>query len=57
MDSHMLGQLHTTAALPAARALRPGLLRSAQDCFNRPICSAPDAWIDIVERTPVNGQK
>ncbi|GAB4817159.1 hypothetical protein N2152v2_004205 [Parachlorella kessleri] len=27
------------------------------DCFNRPICSAPDAWIDVMERTPVDGQK
>lgn len=27
------------------------------DCWNRPICSAPDAWIDVMERTPVNGQK
>ncbi|KAI3913152.1 hypothetical protein MKW98_007168 [Papaver atlanticum] len=23
---------------------------SAQDCFNRPIASAPDSWIDVVER-------
>mmetsp|Transcript_32986 Transcript_32986/g.68968 ORF Transcript_32986/g.68968 Transcript_32986/m.68968 type:complete len:517 (-) Transcript_32986:929-2479(-) len=22
-----------------------------QDCFNRPICSAPGAWIDVIERT------
>ncbi|MCL7046668.1 hypothetical protein MKW94_019443, partial [Papaver nudicaule] len=22
----------------------------AQDCFNRPIASAPDSWIDVVER-------
>ncbi len=27
------------------------------DSFNRPICSAPDAWIDVMERTPVHGQK
>lgn len=27
------------------------------DCWNRPICSAPDAWIDVMERTPVSGQK
>lgn len=27
------------------------------DCFNRPICSAPDAHIDIMLRTPVHGQK
>lgn len=27
------------------------------DTFNRPICSAPDAWIDVMERTPVDGQK
>lgn len=27
------------------------------DAFNRPICSAPDAWIDVMERTPVDGQK
>ena len=27
------------------------------DTFNRPICSAPDAWVDVMERTPVDGQK
>ncbi|BDA43509.1 Long chain base biosynthesis protein 2a [Coccomyxa sp. Obi] len=27
------------------------------DCWNRPICSAPDSHIDVMERTPVNGQK
>lgn len=27
------------------------------DTFNRPICSAPDAWIDVMRRTPVDGQK
>lgn len=27
------------------------------DCFNRPIASAPDAWIDVLERTPVDGQR
>jgi serine palmitoyltransferase len=27
------------------------------DCWNRPISSAPDAWIDVMERTPVDGQK
>ena len=27
------------------------------DAFNRPICSAPDAWVDVMERTPVDGQK
>ncbi|KAL4857730.1 Long chain base biosynthesis protein 2a [Chlorella vulgaris] len=27
------------------------------DTFNRPICSAPDSWIDVMERTPVDGQK
>ncbi|KAK9829134.1 hypothetical protein WJX72_004074 [[Myrmecia] bisecta] len=27
------------------------------DCWNRPIASAPDAWIDVMERTPVDGQK
>ena len=26
------------------------------DCWNRPISSAPDAWFDVVERTPVAGQ-
>ncbi|CAK0781260.1 hypothetical protein CVIRNUC_005327 [Coccomyxa viridis] len=27
------------------------------DCWNRPICSAPDAHIQVMERTPVSGQK
>ncbi len=27
------------------------------DCWNRPIVSAPDAWIDVAERTDVEGQK
>ena len=27
------------------------------DCWNRPICGAPGAWIDVMERTPVRGQK
>eukprot|EP00208_Stichococcus_sp_RCC1054_P003757 CAMPEP_0206138564 /NCGR_PEP_ID=MMETSP1473-20131121/3408_1 /ASSEMBLY_ACC=CAM_ASM_001109 /TAXON_ID=1461547 /ORGANISM="Stichococcus sp, Strain RCC1054" /LENGTH=284 /DNA_ID=CAMNT_0053532031 /DNA_START=188 /DNA_END=1039 /DNA_ORIENTATION=+ len=27
------------------------------DCFNRPICSAPDAHMDVLLRTPVTGQK
>lgn len=27
------------------------------DCWNRPICSSPDAWIDVMERTPPNGQE
>ena len=27
------------------------------DTFNRPICSAPDSWIEVMERTPVDGQK
>ncbi len=26
---------------------------SLQDCWNRPICSAPDAWIDVMERHEV----
>ncbi|RRT49219.1 hypothetical protein BHM03_00020921 [Ensete ventricosum] len=26
------------------------LSRGAGDCFSRPIASAPDAWIDVVER-------
>ena len=40
----------------AARGLTPELAapHPAQDCWNRPICSAPDAWIDVMERTPVN---
>ena len=28
-----------------------------QDCFNRPIASAPDRVIDVLVRTPVSGQK
>ena len=28
-----------------------------QDCFNRPIASAPDRVIDVLTRTPVSGQK
>ena len=27
------------------------------DCWNRPIGSAPDAYVDVLERTPVSGQK
>ncbi|DBB11426.1 hypothetical protein WJX82_000013 [Trebouxia sp. C0006] len=27
------------------------------DCWNRPIASAPDAWIDVLERTAVCGQE
>ena len=27
-----------------------------QDCWNRPIASAPDAWIDVMERTAPHGQ-
>ena len=27
------------------------------DCWNRPICSAPTNWIDVMERTKVKGQK
>jgi serine palmitoyltransferase len=27
------------------------------DCWNRPISSAPGAWIDVMKRTPVDGQK
>jgi len=26
------------------------LYRRIQDCFNRPIASAPDAWVDVTER-------
>ncbi|KAI8111776.1 hypothetical protein M9435_004275 [Picochlorum sp. BPE23] len=26
------------------------------DCWNRPICSAPTNWIDVMERSEVNGQ-
>ena len=26
------------------------------DCWNRPISSAPGAWVDVMERTPVDGQ-
>ena len=27
------------------------------DCWNRPIGSAPDAYVDVLERTPVRGQR
>ncbi|CAD7698382.1 unnamed protein product [Ostreobium quekettii] len=27
------------------------------DCFNRPIASAPSAWVDVLHRTPVNEDK
>ena len=27
------------------------------DCWNRPIASAPDAYVDVLERTPVRGQR
>jgi len=36
---------------------RPQCTHSLQDTFNRPICSAPDAWFDVMERTPVNSQE
>jgi hypothetical protein len=32
-------------------------LSGGQDCFNRPIASAPDAWFDVVERTSNDGNK
>ena len=28
----------------------------SQDCWNRPISSAPDAWIDVMERSAPRGQ-
>ena len=34
-----------------------GLSVHMQDCWNRPICSAPTNWIDVMERTDVDGQK
>lgn len=40
----------------AVRTTIAVLLR-LQDCFNRPIASAPDRVIDVLTRTPVNGQK
>lgn len=30
---------------------------SVQDCFNRPLASPPDAWMDVLERTPIANQK
>jgi hypothetical protein len=27
-----------------------------QDCYNRPIASAPGAWIDVMERTDIDGK-
>lgn len=27
-----------------------------QDCYNRPISSAPGAWIDVMERTEISGR-
>ena len=30
---------------------------AGQDCWNRPIASAPGAYLDVMERTPVAGQK
>ncbi|GBG71492.1 hypothetical protein CBR_g8908 [Chara braunii] len=31
--------------------------RRIQDCWNRPICSAPGAWIDVVERQSFDNNK
>ncbi|GAQ81699.1 Long-Chain Base 1 [Klebsormidium nitens] len=33
------------------------LYHRIQDCWNRPISSAPDAWIDVIERTRPAGSK
>lgn len=33
------------------------LLIAIQDCFGRPISSAPDAWIDVVERVSNDNNK
>ena len=33
------------------------LIRPKQDCFNRPISSAPDAHVDVLLRQPPQGQK
>lgn len=32
-------------------------LLGGQDCFGRPIASAPDAWFDVVERHSNDGNK
>ena len=29
------------------------MLTLPQDCWNRPISSAPDSWIDVMERTDI----
>ncbi|MEW5301168.1 MAG: hypothetical protein WDW36_004044 [Sanguina aurantia] len=34
---------------------RRRLYKRMVDCWNRPICSAPDAWIDVLERTDIEG--
>lgn len=46
-DAHALSLGLTVTALSAAD----------QDCWNRPIASAPGAYLDVMERTPVTGQK
>jgi len=33
------------------------LLDCPQDCFNRPLTSAPDRVIDVLTRTPIDKQK
>lgn len=38
-------------------SMRPNLRFPVQDVFNRPIASAPGAWIDMMERTPPQGDR
>lgn len=33
------------------------LYHRIQDCWNRPICSAPDAWFDVMDRTSYDNNK
>jgi len=50
-----------TAVVPSVPGLQDFYTRRMfyriHDAFNRPICSSPDSWIDVMERTPVDGQK
>lgn len=46
-----LGVSTATLSTPAARSLASRHFPCAlQDCYNRPIGSAPGAWIDVLER-------
>jgi hypothetical protein len=47
--------LHTSSANASIRIYT--VVLTHQDCFNRPISSAPDAHVDVLLRQPPQGQK